>query len=75
MHAHTDIYTVTGCHAVQTFFPLGAILQTVQFEAPPPQVPHKGPLTTVKVTKETTRGSVRHLEVMLSISLTPSEQK
>ncbi|KAL0050880.1 hypothetical protein WJX82_009317 [Trebouxia sp. C0006] len=51
----------------QTFFPLGAILQTVQFEAPPPQVPHKGPLTTVKVTKETTRGSVRHLEVEMQL--------
>ncbi|DBB01398.1 TPA: hypothetical protein ACH3X1_000064 [Trebouxia sp. C0004] len=52
---------------MQTFFPLGAILQTVHFEAPPPQVPHKGPLTTVKVIKETNRGSVRHLEVEMQL--------
>lgn len=49
--------------AMQTFFPLGAILQTVHFEAPPPVVPHKGPLTTVRVTKENIQGTVRHIEV------------
>ncbi|KAA6416728.1 MAG: hypothetical protein FRX49_13308 [Trebouxia sp. A1-2] len=54
-------------NAWQTFFPLGAILQTVHFEAPLPQVPHKGPLTTVKVTKETTHGSVRRLEVEMQL--------
>ena len=48
---------------MQTFFPLGAILQTVHFEAPPPKVPHKGPLTTVRVTKENIQGTVRHIEV------------
>lgn len=49
----------------QTFYPLGAIFETVHMEAPPPQKPQGGPLTTVRVTKETTTGPVRRLQVML----------
>ena len=49
----------------QTFYPLGAIFETVHMEAPPPQKPQGGSLTTVRVTKRTTTGPVRRLQVML----------
>lgn len=49
----------------QTFYPLGAIFETVHMKAPPPQKPQAGPLTTVRVTKDTTSGPVRRLQVML----------
>ena len=49
----------------QTFYPLGAIFETVHMEAPPPQKPKAGPLTTVRVTKDTTHGPIRRLQVML----------
>ena len=49
----------------QTFYPLGAIFETVHMEAPPPQKFQGGPLTSVRVSKETTTGPLRRLQVML----------
>ena len=46
---------------LQNFYPLGRILQTVTLEAPPAHKP--GPLTTVKVLKDTVQTGVRHLQV------------
>lgn len=51
---------------LQTFYPLGAIFETVHLEAPKPSE-LTGPLTSVKVTKETTVGSVRRIQVRLAI--------
>ena len=50
---------------MQTFYPLGAIFETVHLEGPPPQKPNRGPLTTVKVIKETAKGPLRRLQVDL----------
>ena len=52
----------------QTFYPLGAIFETVHMEAPPPKTPQGGPLTTVRITKETTTGPVRRLQVAVALS-------
>ncbi|KAL3147360.1 hypothetical protein ABBQ32_002841 [Trebouxia sp. C0010 RCD-2024] len=51
----------------QTFYPLGAIFETVHMEGPPPQKPGRGPLTTVRVIKETTSGSLRRLQVEMKL--------
>lgn len=52
---------------MQTFYPLGKIMQTEYFEAAPAIKPHEGALTTVKVVKETIQAAVKHLEVQCSL--------